>query len=61
MSDSLEEGYRLLAQDPEMKRPNRKNFGHHCGFDFVQNQPTATCTCGAAATNPFYTIKGEQK
>ena len=50
-----------MEEDYEMERPKRKNIGHHCGFDFVQNQPTATCTCGAVATNPFWTMKGEQK
>ncbi len=35
--------------------------GHHCGFDFAENQPTAKCKCGAVATNPAFFIKGEQK
>ena len=61
MSDQLEDGYKLLAKDPEMSRPNRKSFGHHCGFDFVENQQTATCNCGSVATNPFWIVKGEHK
>lgn len=61
MSDPIEEGYKLLADDPEMQRPNRKSFKHHCGFDFIEGQATVSCSCGAVATNPYYVmpIKGE--
>ena len=52
MSDSLENGYKHLANDPEMYTRRRPN--HHCGFDFSQGLPTAVCNCGAVATNPYY-------
>jgi len=32
----------------------RKSPSHHCGFDFTDDLPTATCNCGAVATNPYY-------
>ena len=60
MKDELEEGYKILAQDPEMNRPNRKSFGHHCGFDFELDKMTAVCKCGAVATNPLWRIKEEK-
>lgn len=31
---------------------------HHHGFDFMLEQPTAKCLCGAVADNPWY-VKGE--
>lgn len=42
------------------RRNGRKNT-HHCGFDFVEGQATATCKCGLIATNPYYVspMKGE--
>ena len=58
MSDPIEEGYKRLANDPEFARPYRGK--HHCGFDFKPDQATAKCVCGAVATNPFWTIKGEK-
>jgi hypothetical protein len=57
--DPIEEGYRHLANDPEFARPNRGK--HHCGFDFELDKMTAVCKCGAIATNPLWTIKGEKK
>jgi len=57
MSDSLEKGYKLLAKDPEMFQ---RRLLHHCGFDFTADEATAKCVCGAIATNPFWTIKGQQ-
>jgi len=60
--DPLEEGYKYLANDPEMFRPRRRTKGdHHCGFDFELDKMTAVCKCGAVATNPLWRIKGEQK
>jgi hypothetical protein len=59
VNDPIEEGYKHLANDPEFARPNRGK--HHCGFDFVPDQATAKCVCGAVATNPFWTIEGENK
>lgn len=32
---------------------------HHCGYDFEIWKATATCECGAVATNPFY-VKGAE-
>jgi len=49
---SLEEGYKILANDPEMYR--HKSPTHHCGFDFSEGLETAICNCGAVATNPYY-------
>lgn len=57
MGDSLEEGYKLLAKDSEMFQ---RRLPHHCGFDFTPDKATAKCACGAIATNPFWTLKGEQ-
>lgn len=31
--------------------------GHHCGFDFKEDQRTAMCACGVITTNPLYTEK----
>lgn len=39
----------------------RRKFAHHCGFDFKPEDKTAKCACGAVATNPFWSIKGENK
>ena len=66
MSNALEEGYKILAQDPEMARPNsrssRLHYGWHCTFYFTENQQTAKCSgCGSVMTNPDFVIKGEQK
>lgn len=65
MSDALEDGYLVLAKDPEMARPNRtslKHCGFHCTFYFTEGQKTAKCSgCGSVMTNPNWTIKGEQK
>ena len=52
MSDPIEEGYKHLANDPEMYR--RKSLGHQCGFDFSNGLATAACNCGSVATNPYY-------
>lgn len=52
MSAALEEGYKHLANDPEMY--TRRRPEHHCGFDFSDGMPTAVCNCGAVATNPYY-------
>lgn len=30
---------------------------HHCGFDFTHGVSTASCSCGAVATNPYYSGK----
>lgn len=48
----LEKGYKILANDTEAYR--RKSPNHHCGFDFSEGSETATCNCGAVATNPYY-------
>ena len=39
MSEALEEGYKHLANDPEMY--TRRRPEHHCGFDFSDGMPTA--------------------
>jgi len=31
--------------------------GHHCGFDFKEDQRSAMCSCGAITTNPYYVEK----
>lgn len=61
MTDELEEGYRHLANDPEMAMRRRTKAEHRCEFDFELDKMTAVCKCGAVATNPLWTIKGEQK
>lgn len=51
----LDAGYKKLAKDPEMLRPNRKkSTDHHCGFDFMPDQSFAKCRCGKVSTNPYY-------
>jgi hypothetical protein len=57
ISDSVEEGYKLLAKDPEIFQ---RRLLHHCGFDFMPDEAAAKCVCGAIATNPFWTVKEEQ-
>ena len=56
-NDPVEEGYKILAKDPEMQM-RRKFTSHHCSFDFGIDQQLATCTCGMISTNPYY-IKGK--
>lgn len=29
---------------------------HHCGFDFKDDKPLATCKCGVTLTNPYYLV-----